>query len=294
MYFDETTLRKLDQLSLVAARVRAGHFKGERRSTKRGTSIEFADYRDYVRGDDLRRVDWNVYARLERPFVKLFEEEEDLAVHLVVDSSRSMAYPDDPETNKFHYAARLAAALGHVALAAGDRLTVWMLRDGEMPARFGPRRGRGYTVPLVQYLSAQSPSGALQLNAAMSKCAQLADRAGLTFIISDLFAPGGYEAGLAALQSRGHEVTVLHVLSPDELDPPLAGDLRLLDSETGDPQDVTIDGGIRELYRRRVQLWQEGIEAHCNKRGAHYVPLNTQHRWDRVVLYQLRRMGVVK
>src|SRR5574341_1722258 len=94
MIFDESTLRKLDQLSLVASRVRAGQMKGERRSVKRGTSIEFADYRDYVRGDDLRRVDWNVYARLERPFVKLFEEEEDLAVHVVVDASKSMDWPD--------------------------------------------------------------------------------------------------------------------------------------------------------------------------------------------------------
>src|SRR5574342_207031 len=111
--FDDKTLRKLDRLALVASQVRAGQSKGERRSTKRGTSIEFADYRDYARGDDLRRVDWNVYARLERPFVKLFEEEEDLAVHVVVDASGSMNWPDgsasaDPraakERNKLQFA----------------------------------------------------------------------------------------------------------------------------------------------------------------------------------------------
>src|SRR5574337_380272 len=121
--FDEKTLRKLEQLTLIAHKVRAGVMKGERRSTKRGTSIEFADYRDYTRGDDLRRVDWNVYARLERPFIKLLEEEEDLAVHLLLDASRSMDSGMEDQ-HKFRYAQRLAAALGYVALAAGDRLTL--------------------------------------------------------------------------------------------------------------------------------------------------------------------------
>src|SRR6187401_657312 len=93
--FDETTLRKLEQLTLMAHKIRAGVMKGERRSVKRGTSIEFADYRDYTRGDDLRQLDWNVYARLEKPFIKLLEEEEDLAVHILLDASESMAWPDD-------------------------------------------------------------------------------------------------------------------------------------------------------------------------------------------------------
>src|SRR5216684_6021632 len=106
--FDEKTLRKLERLELIARRVRAGVMKGERRSNKRGTSIEFADYRDYTRGDDLRRVDWNVYARLERPYIKLLEEEEDLAVHVLLDASRSMDYGTTSEKeaeswNKFGY-----------------------------------------------------------------------------------------------------------------------------------------------------------------------------------------------
>src|SRR5512143_3460507 len=131
--FDEKTLRKLEQLRLIAHKVRSGAVKGERRSTKKGTSIEFADYRDYTRGDDLRRLDWNVYARLEKPFIKLLEEEEDLAVHVLLDTSASMEWPPampwcDPtpgqasaDFHKFRYGQRLAAALGHIALAAGDR-----------------------------------------------------------------------------------------------------------------------------------------------------------------------------
>src|SRR3990170_2287704 len=121
--FDEKTLRKLDRLMLVANKIRAGAIKGERRSTRRGTSIEFADYRNYVRGDDLRRVDWNIYARLQRPFIKLLEDEEDLAVYLVLDASASMDWPraGGRTLHKFVYAQRVLAGLAYIALGSGDR-----------------------------------------------------------------------------------------------------------------------------------------------------------------------------
>lgn len=302
-FFDEGTLRKLDQLALVAARVRAGAMKGERRSTKRGTSLEFADYRDYVRGDDLRRVDWNVYARLERPFIKLFEEEEDLAVHVLVDASRSMNWPDDTagltaevvqEHNKFQYSVRLAAALGHIALAAGDRLTVSPLSPtGLAGDRFGPSRGRGNTGRLLKFLAGVHADGATDLDSALRNYAIATDRAGLAFVVTDLFS-ASYQNGLSALQSKGHEVSLLHVLAPEEVDPPLAGDLQLIDVETGDPQDVSIDSSLRDLYRQRVQGWRGEIEAYCLKRGIHYIPVTTDTKWDQVVLYQMRKMGLVK
>ncbi|MCZ7545781.1 MAG: DUF58 domain-containing protein [Anaerolineae bacterium] len=131
--FDEVTLRKLEQLRLMASKVRAGAIKGERRSTRRGTSVEFADYRNYTRGDDLRRLDWNIYARLERPFIKLLEEEEDLAVYVLLDASASMDWPQGgagDAAHKFTFGLRLAAGLGHIALTTGDYLTVGALRDG--------------------------------------------------------------------------------------------------------------------------------------------------------------------
>ena len=290
MLFDEKTLRKLDRLALVASKVRAGVMKGERRSTKRGTSIEFADYRDYTRGDDLRRVDWNVYARLERPFIKLLEEEEDLAVHILLDVSQSMNYGAD-EAHKFRYAQRLTAALGHIALAAGDRLTVTALAS---TSRFGPARGRGYTLRLLQFLEGLQPRGVTHLDAALRTYALSAKRPGLAFLISDLFSPSGYRDGLAQLQGRGYEVTLLHLLAPEEVEPPLAGDLRLIDAETGVSQDVTLDGSLRELYRKRVAAWRSEIETHCLKRGAHYVPILTHTAWDELVLHQLRHRGLIK
>ena len=295
MLFDESTLRKLDRLTLVAAQVRAGRIKGERRSTKRGTSIEFADYRDYTRGDDLRRVDWNVYARLERPFIKLLEEEEDLAVHLLLDASRSMDSGAEAH-HKFRYAQRLAAALGHMALAAGDRLTVQVLPS---PGRsvgesFGPARGRGQTLRLLNFLENLRPGGQTELDLALRNYALAAKRPGLAFLLSDVFSPAGYRDGLAQLLGRGYEVTVLHILAPDEVDPPLAGDLRLIDAETQLPQDVTLDGGLRDLYRRRVAGWRGEIEAYCLRRGMHYVPVTTDLLWDELVLHQLRARGLIR
>ena len=291
--FDEKTLRKLDRLALAASQVRAGQMKGERRSTKRGTSIEFADYRDYTRGDDLRRVDWNVYARLERPFIKLLEEEEDLAVHVLVDASGSMDFGPN-EQHKFNYAQRLAAALGYVALAAGDRLTLVSLRGQAPGEQYGPSRGRPHTLRLLQFIEAMQPGGQTHLDAALRHYALGARRPGLALLVSDLFSPAGYQAGLGHLQGRGYEVGVLHLLAPDELDPPLAGDLRLIDVETGAPQDITLDGGLRDLYRRRVAAWRDEIEAYCLKRGMHYVPVSTGTPWDELVLYTLRRRGLIR
>ena len=341
-------------MSLVAHHVRAGQVTGERRSTKRGTSVEFADYRDYTRGDDLRRVDWNIYARLERPFVKLFEEEEDLAVHILLDGSGSMEWGGEEtrgqgdmgaggqgsggagergskrtrgrgdkerregkegregregrEENKWVYARRLAAALGYVALMSGDRLTVVSLQppvsNPQSPVsnlqspvsslQFGPTRGRGNALRLFEWLEALPAGGTTDLNGSLRAYAVAGGRAGLAVLISDLFSPAGYAEGLTALAARGHEVALIHVLAPEEAEPPLGGDVRLLDVETGDVQEVTIDAGMRALYRRRLAAWREEIRVMCRARDVRYVPVETDMPFERVVLYELRRVGVVR
>jgi uncharacterized protein (DUF58 family) len=297
--FDESTLQKLERLALVAKKVRTGAIKGERRSLRRGTSQEFADYRDYTRGDDLRRVDWNLYARLERPFLKLFEEEEDLAVHVLVDGSDSMDWPKDGEDvdeshHKFRYALRLAGALAHIGLATGDQVAVTVLRGGAIAERWGPARGRGQTLGLLIWLEEQASGGETDLDASLTDYARRGGRPGLTLIISDMLSPSGYRDGLSALQGRGNEVGLLHVLAPEEIEPPLAGDLRLVDVETGDPQDVTVDGGMRDLFRRRLLAWRDDIAATCAGRDAHYLAVETSTPWEQVILYELRRAGMVK
>jgi len=295
MLFDESVLRKLEQLSLVAQRVRAGVIKGERRSTKRGAAIEFADYRNYSRGDDLRRVDWNIYARLERPFIKLLEEEEDLAVHLLLDASGSMDW-GEAAYHKWRYGLRLAGALAQIGLSTGDRVTVQCVspdRGNKRGGKFGPVRGRGHIFRLLNWLAGQTAGGATNLNAALRAYAHSGVRPGLALLISDLWSPAGFRDGVTALQARGHEVGIIHLLSPDELDPPLGGDLRLVDTETGEAQEVSMDRPMRDLYRRRVNDWRNETAGWCRGRELYYVPVSTQLPWEQLVLQTLRTQGMV-
>ncbi|MCP4428722.1 MAG: DUF58 domain-containing protein, partial [Chloroflexi bacterium] len=259
--FNESDLRKLEQLTLIAERVRVGVMKGDRRSRKRGTSIEFADYRNYTKGDDLRRLDWNVYARLERPFIKLLEEEEDLAVHLLVDASASMNWPDgdsnqlpvnsDQSTNKLVYAMQLAGALGHISLTSGDLLTVSLLQS-EGDRHWGPHRNRQNSLRLLQFLETGGGGGITDLNLSMRNYALYGRRPGLLFLISDLLSPNGYQDGLNALQSRGYEIGLIHLLSPDEVNPAVSGDLKLVDIETGQDAEITLDPTTLGQYRERL------------------------------------------
>jgi len=305
MLFDESSLRKLQQLTLVTSRVRAGALRGERRSLKRGAGLEFADFRDYVPGDDLRRLDWNVYARLDRPYIKLREEEEDLAIHILVDASKSMDWGEGAQ-HKFSFALHLAAGLGSIGLGTGDRISVGMLHDSHpstAPLRGSAQdalnvevslRGQQYVMHLLRFLEAQQAAGITDLEAAVRSYLIKPRRAGLVILISDLLSPHGYQSALKMLQQRGHEVAIVHVLSPDEIDPPLAGDLKLIDVETGSAQEVSLDGGLREAYRQHVLAWRNEAQAFCRVRNVRYLAVQTDRPWDAVVLYDLRKAGMVK
>ncbi len=295
--FDESTRRKLEQLMLVAAKVRSGAIKGERRSNKRGTSIEFADYRNYTPGDDLRRVDWNVYARLERPLTKMFEDEEDLAVYILLDTSASMDWggqiegvADAPELNKFDYMRRLAAGMAYISLSTNDRLLMSELGKKSV---FGPARGRGYGPRLLTYINQLQADGRVGLNQAMKDMAVQIRRGGLCILLSDLFSPDGYIEGINALASKGCEIVVIQLLSPDEISPSMVGDLRFLDSETGEAQEVSLDPAMRDLYHKRVNEWRDEIRRELQKRGAHFLSVSTEQPWEKVILQDLRRLGVL-
>jgi uncharacterized protein (DUF58 family) len=218
---------------------------------------------------------------------------------VLLDASGSMDYGGASDAkgepwHKFGYGQRLAAALGYMALAAGDRLTLAVLRGDAPSAQFGPARGRGPTLRLLKFLQELAPGGNTNLDAALRRYLLGPRRPGLLFLISDLFSPAGYRDGLGQLLGRGYEVVLLHVLSPDEIDPPLAGDLRLIDIETGAPQDVTLDNPLRALYRKRVDAWCRDIEAYCLKRGIHYAGVSTGVEWDEMVLYHFRQRGLIK
>lgn len=293
--FDPATLRKLEQLALVATQVRAGVLKGERRSKKRGTSIEFADYRDYTKGDDLRRVDWNIYARLERPFIKLLEEEEDLSAHFIIDASASMRWPEQGafDQMKYVWALRVLVGLAYISLVTGDVVNIVGLRQGDN-LTWGPHRGRAYLIPMLKEMEKFQPRGQVDFNEKLREYAMRSRRAGMCFIFSDLMNDTGYREGLSVLQGRGFEVTLIHVLSKDEVEPVISGDLKLVDVETGKTQDVSLDDEMLALYKKRFLAWTEDIGMFCMKRGIHYIQLDTSTAWEQLILFQLRRLGVLR
>jgi uncharacterized protein (DUF58 family) len=304
--FDEAFLRRLERLAVVSRRAMAGQMQGERRSPRRGQSVEFADFRPYTPGDDVRRIDWNAYARLERFFLKLFVAEEDLTVNLVIDASRSM---DWGQPHKLRYALRAAGALGYVALAGLDRATVTVLGGAEDGRYFPPHRGKQQAHALFHFLSGIEAGGAVDLGPALLRIAARPARPGPLILLSDLFDAGRagsttpaaasdaappWTAGLHALAARGYEVTLLHILAPDEVEPELAGDLKLLDSETGAGVEVTADAGLLERYRRGLAAWQEGLGRYCGARGMQYVPVETTLPAEELLFAWLRQRGVLR
>lgn len=285
---DERFLRRLDRLLLVSRRLRAGQMQGERRSPKRGQSVEFADYRQYSRGDDFRLVDWNVYARLETLFLKLFVEEEDLTVHLLVDRSLSM---DWGRPNKLEVARRLAAAVGYVALAGLDRVTVGTI--GGSATHFPPRRGKQQAHALFDFLASITAEGTTDLGERLTRYARTQRRPGPLLLISDLFDPT-WEAGVRALLSGGFDLTVLHLLAPDELEPPLHGDLLLRDIEGGGTLEVTVDGTLLARYQENLTAWRGELRQWLGARGVPYVPIPSDLPVEEIVLSLLRRSQVLR
>ena len=287
--FDEGFLRQLERLGVLMKQPARGGLKGGRRSVKRGQSVEFADYRDYALGDDLRQLDWNVYARLERLFVKLFVEEEDVTITFLLDASPSMAF-GRPE--KLLFAKRAIAALGYIALAGEDRVVLTAL-TGRTARRQSGLRGAGRVFRLLGNLSAIQPvEGPTDLLASARHAgAQLSGR-GIVVLISDLLDPSS-ERVLRELAATGSELIVLHVLSPDELDPQLEGDLKLVDSESGERIDVTVDLATIDDYKARLAAWQDGLADLATKRRASYVPLSSDVNLNDLVFAELRRRRVV-
>jgi uncharacterized protein (DUF58 family) len=281
-------MRRLERLQLISQRMHGAASHGGRRSKKRGASVEFADYRVYTHGDDLRQIDWNVYGRSERLYIKLREDEESLTVHLLVDCSRSMDYG---RFNKLAYARRLAAALGYVALCNQDQVEV--VGFGErVISRLPVLRAKAQTGRLFNFLSDLRPAGATDLRSVLRTYASTHRRSGMAVVISDLLNPGGLE-GLASLQDRGFEVVLLHVLDPMETDPEALGEVELKDREDGSTIRFSLDEATLGAYRHRLNAWIEETETFCTKRLVRYVTVTTGQSLDEFVFRQLRARRIV-
>jgi uncharacterized protein (DUF58 family) len=287
--FDEAFLRQLERLLLLLRSPVRGGLKGGRRSVKRGQSVEFADYRDYTLGDDLRQLDWNVYARLEKLFVKLFVEEEDVTITILIDTSASMA-SGRPE--KLIFAKRAAAALGYIGLASEDRVAISAL-GGRTSRRQTPLRGSGRVFRLLSNLSAiQTAPGPTDLVAAARHAAAQLHGRGVVVLMSDLLDPAA-DRVIRELAATRSELIVLHILSPEELDPQLEGDLRLVDTETGAGVDITADLPTLDAYRSRLAAWKESFADLAARRRASYVDLSSDVPLNDLIFAELRRRRVL-
>jgi len=284
-FFTTEFLARLERLSLLSKRTFRGSVKGERRSPRRGQSVEFADYRAYGVGDDLRYVDWNIYARSDRLHVKLFVDEEDLCLHLLVDASASMDF--GAPLTKLAWAVRLAAALGFVGLAGFERVGVGVLRE-RVAEGFPPARGRAQIQPMLDFLLKVRPGGPTGLNEGLVDYVKRTREAGVAILISDLLDPTGWETGVRALLERRFDVHIVHVLSPEEMNPELTGDLRLLDSETGETRDLSVDGDAMRAYRQRLRDFLAQAEAFCLAREVDYYRVVSDTSVEEVVASHLR------
>ena len=297
-------LRRLEQFQLLATRRAKSSSKGERRSRARGQSVEFADYRTYVHGDDFRYLDWNLYGRLEKLFLKLYEEERELPVRIFLDASESMTFG---EPRKFDFARQVAAAIGYVALSGYDRVSVIpfpdlandgttdpVVRIAELAARGGLRsvRGKKSAIPFFQNLGALTASGQANLNEALRRGALEARQAGVAVVLSDFLDPAGYESGLTALVGRGFQVDLVQILAPDELSPTTFGDLRMVDSETGAMQEVTFGRFRLKAYRQSVQNFMQRLREYCKARGMNFFTASSSTDLQDLLVKQLRQAEV--
>lgn len=292
---DAAFLRKLEGLSLAARKAFPGQMKGEKRSIHRGTSVEFADYREYTLGDDLRYVDWNLAARLEKLFVKLFVEEEDLYIALLLDASASMGFGTP---SKLRFATKVAAAIGYIGMTGYDRVSLTILSNGDHATHgkrlpgLPPRRGRAAVIPFFRVLNNLTPSGAAALAQNLRAFATQTRQRGLAILISD-FMDAGWKEGLRALLARGYQIVLVHVLAEEEIHPDLAGDIRILDSETGDAREMSVTPALLKRYEAALEAFCTDIRNFARRAGADYVRASSGQAFEGIVLKHLHQAGIV-
>lgn len=285
-------LKRLERVSIVARKSLKGVGQGERRGKRAGGSVEFSDYRRYSPGDDTRRVDWYAYARLEQMFLKLFVEEQDLAVHLLVDLSGSM---EAGSPSKRVQALQVAAALGYVALSAGDRVSPWFLRQDQAERPLPSLRGRHSLARLLKALNESGPgAGGTTLDASVRAFLARRPARGVVVLISDLLDPNGAQGPIERLRYAGFELHVLHVIAPEEREPAVGAEVDLLDLETQERVAVSLDQRAIRAYRAAFESFLSETEALCLRHGVSYVPASSSDPLDELVLGALRQSSLVR
>jgi uncharacterized protein (DUF58 family) len=289
LLLDPGFMARLDQLDLVSRKMLAGKMKGERRSKRRGQSVEFADYRNYVVGDDLRFIDWNIYARLDKLFLKLFLEEEDLSLYVLVDVSKSC---DFGNPNKALYMKRVAAALGYIGLVNYNRVNIVALAEG-IVAETGGMRGRRKVSQMIDFVSNLEPTGQSHFADACKRFALAHRQKGVCVVLSDFFIKDGFENGLRYVAGGKYDLFAIQCLAPQEIDPDLQGDLKLLDIEDADTAEVSITQPLIKKYKANLNAYCLALKDYVTRRGGTYLFTSTAVPFDTLVLNYLRERGLL-
>jgi uncharacterized protein (DUF58 family) len=281
--FEDDFLKKLEYLHVVSKRAFAGQNRADRLARKRGRGLEFADHRGYSSGDDFRHIDWKAYKRLGRLLLRLFDEEQDLPIYLFIDSSQSMR-----DSEKFDQARRIAAALCYIGLAHLDRVTLLPF-DQALGDETQPGRGKGRIFRVFELLERMETEGPTDLREVFMKFASRTRQQGLAVVISDFLDPHGFEPGLKLLASMGHDVFVVHVAADSDSDPKALGEVRFVDSETGQLRDVDVTPALAEAYRTAWQAHTEELERFCGRFALGYVRADANAPFEQIILKTFRK-----
>jgi len=275
-------IKELDQIAILARKILKGQLAGVRITKRRGFSLEFSDYKKYVSGDDFRSIDWNIYMRLHELFVKIFLLEEDLTVHVLLDSSGSMDFE-----GKFDLSSRLALALGYIGLTSGNRVQITGFTR-TISTSSKRVRGRGQVFSLIDFVDDLKPEGETELLSAVKDFCVRTKNAGLIFLISDFYSSDAIEA-FKYLIYRKHDLALIHILSPFEINPNLDGNLKLIDKETAFELPITISSGYLEGYKQKVRAYREELETFSKRYGLSYTFCSSDLDFKELVLNLLLR-----
>jgi uncharacterized protein (DUF58 family) len=284
VHFDAEFLKKLELLHILSKRLLREKNKGERRHVSKGTSVEFKDYREYVVGDDTRYVDWNIYQRLDRLLVKLYEEEIEHYIYLLIDGSMSMNFGSP---TKLVQAKLISAALSYIALANQDRVSVGIFRNG-LKDQIPPAHGKAQIWNIFKFLERIQAKEETNVNASCKEFALRTKRRGIAIILSDFLDPKGLEEGLKQFIYRKYELYLVHIVSPQDENPKLQGELTIVDSETDEAREVSVDEQTLGLYRSNFKDWVAEIESYCKSKQVTYLRAPTGDSFDDIVLKMFR------
>ena len=288
-------MHQLDRIDVLSRKVLSGKMKGERRSKKKGQSVEFADYRPYVMGDDLRFIDWNLYARLDKLFLRLFMEEEDQSVSILIDNTASMNFG---EPNKLLYARRVAAAIGYLSLVHYNRVNFYTLSH-EIIDHLPNLRGRRPIPRMLDYLSRQpdpSVGQPAELAPVLRRFALMQRQKGIVILLSDMLEKQDLSDALKYISGERYDTFVLQLLSPQEIDPTcenLSGELMLTDVEDGQTTEVSVSPSLIKQYKHVVDEYCSQVSHACSRRDIAYLRSSTDVPFDVLILRYLREKGLL-